>query len=197
MNLSIPISSSTLVLTPRYWMAIPSMHLVTTIESSLEAQSQGVIRNESFLLYLASPFGQTPVIVIEYMADTQVRKKEEEPHNLIVTNIVKAQSVWSKAFNSQDLIQEHEMLNCINFQANTLKSISKARSIVEKILNDEKKKAWKIELIGMKLLCWMDKFKEIGDTMVQFDPIYTALLWAVVQFLLKVHYTARSLDWAC
>jgi hypothetical protein len=147
-------------------MATPSMHLVTTIESSLEAQSQGAIRNESFLSDSASPFGQTPVMATEHMADAQVRKKEEELHNLMATNIIKAQSLWSKAFDSQDLIQEHETLNRIDFQANALESISKGMSIVEKILNDEKKKAWKIELIGMKLLCWMDRFKEIGDTMV-------------------------------
>jgi hypothetical protein len=119
-------------------------------------------------------------MVTEHMADAQARKKEEQLHNMMATNIVKAQSLWSKAFESQDLIQEYEMLNHIGFQANALKSISGARSIVEKILNDKKKKAWKIELIGIKLLHWIDRFKEIGDTIIQFDPMYIALPWAVV-----------------
>jgi hypothetical protein len=161
-------------------MAIPSMYLVTTIQSSLEAQSQGMIKNESFLSDLASPFRQIPIIVTEYIADAQVRKKEEQLHNWIATNIIKAQSLWSKAFDSQDLIEEYEMLNYIGFQANALESISEVRSIVEKILNNKKKKAWKIELIGIKLLCWIDRFKEIGDTLIQFNPMYTALLWAAV-----------------
>jgi hypothetical protein len=46
---------------------------------------------------------------------------------------------------------------------------------MENILNNKKKKAWKIELIGMKLLYWIDRFKEIGDTIIQFDPIYIVL----------------------
>jgi hypothetical protein len=115
----------------------------------------------------------------------------------MVSNSIKAPSLWSKAFDSQDLIQECKMLNHIGFQANALKSISKAMSIVENILNNKKKKAWKIELIGMKLLCWIDRFMETGDTIIQFDPIYKVLLWDVVRYLLKVDYTTRSLDWAC
>jgi hypothetical protein len=73
-NLSMPISSSSSMLTPGYWMAIPSMYLVTTIEFSLEAQSQGAIRNKSFPSDLASLFRQIPIMAIEDRADTQVRK---------------------------------------------------------------------------------------------------------------------------
>jgi hypothetical protein len=196
-NLSTAISSSASVLTPRHRTATPSAHLVTTIESSLEAQSRGAIRNESFPSDSASPFRQTPVTATEHTADAQVGKKEEQPHNLTATSIFKSQSLWSKAFDSQDLVQERETLKGIGFQANALGSVSEARSFVENILNDKKKKAWKIELIGMKLLSWMDKFKEIGDIIVQFDPVHAALPWAAVRFLLKVDYTARSLDWAC
>jgi hypothetical protein len=166
MNLSTPISSSTSVLTPRHRTATPSIYLVTTIEFSLEAQSQGAIRNESFPSDSASLFRQTPIMATEHIADAQVRKQEEQPHNLMATNSNKSLSLWSKAFDSQDLIQEYKILNHIGFQANALESISKARSIVENILNDKKKKALKIELIGMKLLCWIDRFKEIGDTII-------------------------------
>jgi hypothetical protein len=115
-----------------------------------------------------------------------------------VTRIVKAQSLWSKAFDSNELDdQERETLKGIGFQANALQSVSEARAFVEKILNDKKKKAWQIELIGMKLLSWMDSFKEIGNIIVQFDPVHAALPWAAVRFLLKVDYTAGSLDWTC
>ncbi|KAI5790570.1 hypothetical protein FPQ18DRAFT_277531, partial [Pyronema domesticum] len=38
----------------------------------------------------------------------------------------------------------------------------------------------------MKLLGWMDRFKEIGDIIVQFDPVHAALPWAGFRFLLKV-----------
>jgi hypothetical protein len=155
------------------------------------------MRNESFPSDSASQFGQTPVTATEHTAHAQVRKQEEQPHNSTATSIVKAQSLWSKAFDSQDLNQQCETLKGIGFQANALESVSEARSFVEKILNDKKKKAWKIELIGMKLLSWMDKFKEIGDIIVQFDPVHAGLPWAGFRFLLKVFYTTRSLDWTC
>jgi hypothetical protein len=37
-----------------------------------------------------------------------------------------------------------------------------------------------------KTLMWVDKFKEIGDTVVQYDPGHAALPWAAVRFVLQV-----------
>jgi hypothetical protein len=110
------------------------------------------------------------------------------------TSIVKAQSLWSTAFDSNELDdQERETLKVIDFQVNADESVSKARSSAENLLKDKKENAPKIE----KLLNWMDRFKEIGDIVVQFDPVHAALPWAAVRLLLKVDYTARSLDWTC
>ncbi|KAI5782140.1 hypothetical protein FPQ18DRAFT_283943, partial [Pyronema domesticum] len=83
----------------------------------------------------------------------------------------------------------------MNFQANALDTVSEARSFVQNILNDKKENVWKIEFkgeiiilrdIAMKFLGWIDRFKEIGDIIVQFDPVHAALTWAVFRFLLKV-----------
>jgi hypothetical protein len=152
------------------------------------------MRNESFPSDSASQFGQTPVTATEHTAHAQVSKQEEQPHNSTATSIVKAQSLWSTAFDSNELDdQERETLKVIDFQANAHESVSKARSSAENLLKDKKENAPKIE----KLLNWMDRFKEIGDIVVQFDPVHAALPWAAVRLLLKVDYTARSLDWTC
>src|SRR5437764_3167429 len=37
-----------------------------------------------------------------------------------------------------------------------------------------------------KMIKWMNKFKEVGDMMVQYDPGHAALPWAGVRFLLQV-----------
>lgn len=37
-----------------------------------------------------------------------------------------------------------------------------------------------------KALAWINKFKEIGDIVVQYDPVHAALPWAGVRFLLQV-----------
>lgn len=58
------------------------------------------------------------------------------------------------------------------------------------------KKGWKykkrngeevqIRDIFSKIVVWVKKFKEIGDTIVQYDPGHTALPWAAVRFVLEI-----------
>lgn len=61
--------------------------------------------------------------------------------------------------------------------------------------NECEKRSWKLELNGRqiilrdvaeKILVWVDRFKQIGDVVVNFDPVHAALPWAVVRFLLEV-----------
>ena len=56
---------------------------------------------------------------------------------------------------------------------------------------------WKFELNGRqiilrdvaeKIVVWIDKFKQIGDIAVNFDPVHASLPWAGVRFLLEVDY---------
>lgn len=42
------------------------------------------------------------------------------------------------------------------------------------------------DLFG-KIVVWIDRFKEIGDIVVQYDPVHAALPWAGVRFLLQVN----------
>jgi hypothetical protein len=37
-----------------------------------------------------------------------------------------------------------------------------------------------------KIITWIDKFKAVGDTVVQFDPVHAALPWAAVRLFLQV-----------
>ena len=39
-----------------------------------------------------------------------------------------------------------------------------------------------------KIAVWINKFVEVGDVAVQYDPGHAALPWAAVRFLLKVCY---------
>ena len=67
--------------------------------------------------------------------------------------------------------------------------------MTEGILNRKRGKDWKISFrgdeivlkdIGMKILRWVDNFKQIGDIVVQYDPVHAALPWAGFRILLKV-----------
>jgi len=63
------------------------------------------------------------------------------------------------------------------------------------IVNGKKGMNWKFQFkgeeivmgdIGMKILHWIDRFKQIGDIIVQYDPVHAVLPWAGFRFLLKV-----------
>ena len=43
------------------------------------------------------------------------------------------------------------------------------------------------DLFG-KVVKWLQRFREIGDIVVQYDPVHAALPWAGVRFLLEVHH---------
>ncbi|KAF7552222.1 hypothetical protein G7Z17_g4483 [Cylindrodendrum hubeiense] len=57
-------------------------------------------------------------------------------------------------------------------------------------------KAWKTIKIGnhefsfrdvaKRSIVWLNKFKEIGDTIVQYDPVHAALPWAAARFILQI-----------
>ena len=38
-----------------------------------------------------------------------------------------------------------------------------------------------------KIVVWIDRFKGIGDIVVQYDPVHAALPWGGVRFLLQVN----------
>jgi hypothetical protein len=124
------------------------------------------------------------MVTVKHAAHTEVGNKEEQQNNLTVTGIVKGQSLWSKALSSKDLDEERKMLKDIMFEGNTLDTISQVRCFTENILKDKKENSCKIEIKGenivlrdivMKLLSWIDRFKEIGDIIIQFDPLHVAL----------------------
>jgi hypothetical protein len=54
---------------------------------------------------------------------------------------------------------------------------------------------WKVSFRGQeiivrdiadKLVAWVDKFKTIGDIVIQYDPVHAALPWAGVRFILQI-----------
>jgi hypothetical protein len=51
----------------------------------------------------------------------------------------------------------------------------------------------KIRDIFTKITKWIEKFIEVGDAAVQYDPGHAALPWAAVRFILKVGHNFRYL----
>jgi hypothetical protein len=74
--------------------------------------------------------------------------------------------------------------------------LSSVLQVTEKSRQECIKKRWRykrksgetvifVDLFG-KIVKWIDLFKQVGDTAVQYDPVHAALPWAGVRFLLQV-----------
>ena len=140
--------------------------------------------------------------VAEDTAHTQIGK-EGEPIPT-ATSHAEAPSLWSRAFKGGELssperelsMQERETLTDIGIsQTDTRQIASALGAMTAGIANGNKGKDWKFQFkgeeivmrdIGMKILHWIDRFKQIGDIIVQYDPGHAALPWAGFRFLLKV-----------
>jgi hypothetical protein len=45
-----------------------------------------------------------------------------------------------------------------------------------------------------KIVVWVNKFKEVGDVVMQYDPAHAALPWAAVRLVLQVHVSHSLFD---
>ncbi|KAI5813161.1 hypothetical protein BZA77DRAFT_346635, partial [Pyronema omphalodes] len=187
-NVSTAIPSNPPVLTHSHRTDTPSAHLVTTIESSSEIQAQGTICNEGVQSDLITSVQQNPVLATENTADTPVQEQGERTDDSTTASVTISQSLWSKAFYHEDLDGQRTKLGDIGIQADVRDSVTEARYFVANTLKNSKTKAWKID----KLLNWMDRFKDIGDIVVQYDPAHAALPWAAFRLLLKICVDRRK-----
>ncbi|KAJ9263161.1 hypothetical protein DTO195F2_3139 [Paecilomyces variotii] len=104
-----------------------------------------------------------------------------------------AQDLWQKAFHSLP-----EAVRETLDQANDRKldKLHAALKVAEDKRQLSLKKRWRkrgpgggediiVRDIMEKIVQWIRRFREIGDTMVQYDPGHAALPWAAVRFLLQ------------
>ena len=112
------------------------------------------------------------------------------------TGSIQAQSLWTRAINSGKLSpQESRTLKDIDFGVDSRETASAVKSKMDEILKKKKGERWKVKFrgeefvlqdVGMKILQWVDRFKQFGDIIVQYDPAHAALPWAGFRFLLQV-----------
>ena len=109
-------------------------------------------------------------------------------------NSIQAQSLWSRAINSNELSKQRKTPEDIGVGADSRVTVSAVKSKMDEILK-AKGEQWKVKFkgeevvlrdVGIKILHWVDRFKQVGDTIVQYDPAHAALPWAGFRFLLQV-----------
>ena len=105
-----------------------------------------------------------------------------------------AENLWQKALQDLD---EEDKANVDFSNSNKLDILKDILAIAEDKRQVCLEKRWKYrkgkkEVIIRdqleKIVGWVDKFKQIGDQAMQYDPGHAALPWAGVRFLLQVTF---------
>ncbi len=91
--------------------------------------------------------------------------------------------------------KERAAINLMNTSGSYFDTLSSLCDDLDRKLDQSKKKKLQFEIHGRQIivrdvvsrtLVWINRFKEIGDIVVQFDPVHAALPWAGVRMLLEV-----------
>ena len=104
------------------------------------------------------------------------------------------QDLWEMA--RQQLDKEEQGVLETNVEIGPTKDILDQ---VQEVIKDKKRqveeKAWKLEFRGRvfvfrdvieKIAGWIKIFRDIGDTVIQIDPVHSALPWAAIKLVLMV-----------
>ena len=98
--------------------------------------------------------------------------------------------LWSKAYKQLPEEYKNELDNLDKLDI-LQKLFAIAKEAEEKTLAKRFKLKWGDKEIDVRekvegFVDWLNKFKEIGDIVVQYDPVHAALPWAGVRFILMV-----------
>ncbi|KAI5460114.1 hypothetical protein BGZ63DRAFT_406059 [Mariannaea sp. PMI_226] len=109
------------------------------------------------------------------MEMSRIQTRTEDPPDL-----------WMRAFDMLDQRIKSSLQQLEQTEDQTLTLSERIQNLISSIekKHDVKAKKSVYRVMG-KIVSWLNKFKEIGDIAVQYDPIHAALPWAGVRFLLQ------------
>ncbi|MCJ1397809.1 hypothetical protein MMC11_001005 [Xylographa trunciseda] len=129
---------------------------------------------------------------IDFFTQRIVQTKDDQS-DTGETNKRSGNSCLEKALESLSEVDRAMVLNCnADSKLDLLKEL---HTIVEVRREDCLSKGLKLDFGGRrillrdvteKIIIWIQKFKEIGDIAINFDPVHAALPWAGVRFLLQI-----------
>jgi len=130
----------------------------------------------------------------------------EEPaaSSPINSNVIEPQSLWVKAFNQ---MSSSESATLAPFHSSTDKQdvmpmLEEIQKELKHAVASKNDSSWTITWRGknivlrdvaMKIVQWVDKFKQVGDIAIQYDPGHAALPWAAFRFVLQVCMNKQSM----
>ena len=125
-----------------------------------------------------------PLVASEPVADERVYSATAPCTSQVTTDL------WSKAYKQlpEEYKNDLDNLDKLDILQNLF---TIAKQAEEKTLAKRFKLKWGDNEIDVQekvkgFVGWLNKFKEIGDIVVQYDPVHAALPWAGVRFILMV-----------
>lgn len=112
-----------------------------------------------------------------------------------------AKDLWAEALGG--LSKEHRLIISRAGSDTKLDSLESLVEAAEQKKKECDKRRWVVRLNGnsivlrdlaSKIVIWVNKFREVGDVAVNFDPVHAALPWAGVRFLLQVSLVPRFIE---
>ncbi|KAF8535473.1 hypothetical protein BDD12DRAFT_892728 [Trichophaea hybrida] len=170
-----------------------SQHLTTPTLSDTVGTKAVPIESESLLLSESI----TATITRNDTASNEGTNDEAVSSTQTSANNAQRQPLWIQAFN-QLSSAESAALAPFYLDADSRDILSILESIqkeMDRAMACKRDKGWTVKWrgedivlrdIAMKIMQWVDKFKQIGDIIVQYDPGHAALPWAAFRFLLQV-----------
>lgn len=109
------------------------------------------------------------------------------------------ESPWDKAFRRLSADDQKRLNHMKGDKLNVLEDVrvtvkEKKKLCLEKRWAIKKLNGERIILrdVCEKVIVWVDKFKQVGDAAVQYDPGHAALPWAGVRFILQVRCALKQ-----
>lgn len=136
--------------------------------------------------------------LLESRSNEPIDKMNGVPSTRDQSRAVTLSDLWGLALEKIPLEDKNEMSHVLS--GSKLDILRHVRTAVVKKRSDCEDRRWKFELNGRqiilrdlaeKIIVWIDKFKQIGDVAVNFDPIHASLPWAGIRFLLEVNSSSH------
>ncbi|VUC31100.1 unnamed protein product [Clonostachys rosea] len=117
--------------------------------------------------------------------------------------IPNAASCWQAAFaklspdtqKKLDSLRQEQTSGCPSNDIDSIIALSRAKQVENEgkgwIINIGSRKV-NVRHAFSKVIDWLDKFKAVGDTAVNFDPVHAALPWAAFRFILQSFIAERE-----
>jgi hypothetical protein len=171
--------------------SIIAPHMTTTVSASIPSTDAPQMSNQPIAIDTVSspPTQQPKPVVSSHQSAANAFSKD----------------LWSKALQK---LSEQDRASILGLMPPSGGGVGSGAAMLDElcglVLKQKEKcdeKSWKFNFNGQqvilrdvaqKIFYWLQKFKEVGDVAINFDPVHAALPWAAFRFVLQVMFDSDN-----